>query len=40
VDVEYEAPLHPEVVVRSDLMDADGCADQIARYVREHKSVP
>jgi len=38
VDVEYEAPLRPEVVVRSDLMDADGCADQIARYVRERKS--
>ena len=35
VDVAYEAPLHPEVVVRSDLMGADGCADQIARYVRE-----
>ncbi|KAF5415995.1 MAG: putative adenylyl-sulfate kinase [Candidatus Methanogaster sp.] len=40
VDVEYEVPLHPEVVVRSDLMDADGCADQIVRYVRERKSVP
>jgi adenylylsulfate kinase len=35
VDVEYEAPLHPEVVVRSDLMGADGCADQIVKYVRE-----
>ena len=34
VDVEYEVPLRPEVVVRSDLMDADGCADQIVRYVR------
>jgi adenylylsulfate kinase len=40
VDVEYEAPLHPEAVVRSDLMDADGCADQIVGYVRERKSVP
>jgi len=40
VDVEYEAPLHPEVVVQSDLMDADACADQIVRYVRERKSVP
>ncbi|KAF5413850.1 MAG: putative adenylyl-sulfate kinase [Candidatus Methanogaster sp.] len=38
VDVEYEAPLHPEVVVRSDRMGADGCADQIARYVGERKS--
>jgi len=35
VDVEYEAPLRPEVVVRSDLMDADGCADQIVGYVRK-----
>ncbi len=35
VDVEYEAPLRPEVVVRSDLVDADVCADQIVRYVRE-----
>jgi len=35
VDIEYEAPLHSEVVVRSDLMDADGCADQIIRYVRK-----
>jgi adenylylsulfate kinase len=40
VDVKYEAPLRPEVVVRSDLMDADGCADQIVRYVRERKSAP
>jgi len=34
VDIEYEAPLHPEIVVRSDLMDADACADAIVRYVR------
>lgn len=40
VDVEYEAPLRPEVVVRSDLMDADGCADQIVGYVRERESTP
>ncbi len=33
VDVVYEAPLHPEVVVRSDLMDPDACADAIVEYV-------
>ena len=38
VDVEYEAPLRPEVVVQSDLMGADGCADQIVRQVRAYKS--
>ena len=40
VDVAYDVPLRPEVVVRSDLTDADGCADQIARHVRERKSAP
>ena len=35
VDVEYEAPLHPEIRVQSDLMDATACADAIVRYVRE-----
>ncbi len=33
VDVEYEAPLNPEIVVRSDLMDADSCAHEIVEYV-------
>ena len=35
VDVKYEAPLHPEIVVQSDLTDATACADAIVRYVLE-----
>jgi len=34
VDVTYEAPLNPEIVVRSDLADADACADAIVAWVR------
>lgn len=34
VDVMYEEPLNPEIVVRSDLRGADACADAIVEFVR------
>ena len=37
VDVTYEEPLNPEIVVRSDLRDADACAEEIAEWVRGGK---
>ena len=39
VDVLYEAPMHPEVVVRSDLLNTDTCADVIVEYVRNEVEV-
>ncbi|RKY40780.1 MAG: hypothetical protein DRP85_07930 [Candidatus Makaraimicrobium thalassicum] len=33
----YEEPLNPEIVVRSDLADADACADAIVGWVRGGK---
>ena len=35
VDITYEAPLHPEIVVQSDRTDATACADAIIRYILE-----
>ena len=36
VNVPYEAPLHPEVVVDTEKMSAEACAKKIADFVREH----
>lgn len=34
VDVAYEAPLHPEIVVHSDRTSTGACAGMIAKYIR------
>ncbi len=36
VNVPYEEPLHPEVVVDTEKMSAEECAKMIADFVKEH----
>ena len=36
VNVPYEEPLHPEVVVDTEKMSAEACAKKIADFVKEH----